>query len=424
MIKLAASPLYEFIGIGNDDRLWYSMKPKKILIVDDDQIIANVYTNRFRLDGYEAESVGDGESAVQILNTAPPDVVILDLALPGMSGVQVLEHIRSRPETQALPVIVLSNQYLPSMVQAAWKAGATKCLAKAHCTPLDMAEIVRKALGGETRQPEPAPAADAALTPASAPARQAAREPAPRSDVDLQIKLVESFHANAPKTLATLRSRHQSIAKSENPKGQLGDLHELERQTRFLADSAGLVGYRKIAQIASALEALLKELHSRPTEITSSTIRTIAQALDTLAALVSRAGTPQTEVSASHLILVVDDEKGSRDNIFAALKKVGLRAVGLDNSNLALRVLNQNAFDLLFLDMDMPEISGTEVCDRLRKTDINRVTPVVFVAPNVELETRARSAKAGGNDLIAKPFLLLELALKALTWLSRNEGKS
>ena len=74
--------------------------------------------------------------------------------------------------------------------------------------------------------------------------------------------------------------------------------------------------------------------------------------------------------------------------------------------------LNQNAFDLIFLDMEMPEISGTEVCDRLRKTDVNRTSPVVFVAPNVELETRARSAKAGGNDLIAKPFLLLELALK------------
>jgi CheY-like chemotaxis protein len=399
------------------------MKATKILIVDDDQIIANVYTNRFRLDGYEAEAVSDGERALQILNTAPPDVVILDLALPGMSGVQVLEHIRSRPETQALPVIVLSNQYLPSMVQAAWKAGATKCLAKAHCTPMDMAEVVRKLLGGETLE-ESKENADQPASATSASTTPVVHAPAPRSDVDLQIKLAESFQFNAPKTLANLRSRHQSIAKSENPKAQLGDLRELERHTRFLADSAGLVGYRRIAQIASALEALLKEMNSRPDAITNSTIRTVAQALDILAALVGRSANLQSEGPSSYLILVVDDEKASRDTIFAALKKVGLRAVGLDNSNLALRVLNQNAFDLIFLDMEMPEISGTEVCDRLRKTDVNRTSPVVFVAPNVELETRARSAKAGGNDLIAKPFLLLELALKALTWLSRNEGKS
>src|SRR5205814_10565975 len=69
---------------------------------------------------------------------------ILDLALPGMSGVEVIERMRSLPETRAVPVIVLSNNFLPGMVQAAWKAGATKCLSKADSTPRQMAEIVRK----------------------------------------------------------------------------------------------------------------------------------------------------------------------------------------------------------------------------------------------------------------------------------------
>jgi CheY-like chemotaxis protein len=400
------------------------MKPKKILIVDDDQIIANIYTNKFRIDGYEAEAVGDGETAVEILSRAPPDLVILDLALPGMSGVEVLKHIRSRPETAALPVIVLSNNYLTSMVQDAWKAGATKCLAKAHSTPLQMAEIVSKTLGGETRQPGPAPAAEPGAAAAPAPTTQAGSEPAARSDVDLQIKLAESFRANTPKTLATMRSRHQAFARSENPKARLEELHELKRQTRFLADSAGLVGYHSIAQIASALEALLKELLSRPEEITGSTIRTIAQAVDALAALAGRSGNPQAEAPSSHLILVVEDERDARENIFSALKKAGLRGVGLDKASLALRVLEQNAFDLIFLNLEMPDISGTEVCDRLRKTDVNRTTPVVFVAANADFENRARSAKSGGNDLIAKPFLPLELALKALTWLSRNEGNT
>jgi CheY-like chemotaxis protein len=400
------------------------MKPRKVLIVDDDLIVANVYTNRFRLDGYEAEAVGDGETAVEMLSKAPPDVVILDLALPGMSGVEVLKYIRSRPETASLPVIVLSNNYLPAMVQDAWKAGATKCIAKAHSTPLQMAEIVQKTLRGEAPESEPAPAAEPGAATAPAPTARTGGEPAARSDVDFQIKLFETFLANAPKTLATMRSRHQAFSRVEDPKARLQELHELKRQTRFLADSAGLVGYRKIAQIASAMEALLKELHSRPTEITGSTIRTIAQALDVLAALVSRTGNPQAEVPSSHLILVVDDGRDSRENIFSALGKAGLRAVGLDKSSLAMRLLEQNAFDLIFLDMELPEISGTEVCDRLRRTDINRATPVVFVAANADFENRARSARSGGNDLIAKPFLPLELALKALTWLSRNEGRT
>jgi CheY-like chemotaxis protein len=400
------------------------MKPKKILIVDDDQIIARVYTHRFRLDGYEAEAVSDGETAVEMLSKAPPDVVILDIELPGMNGVELLKRIRSRPETATLPVIVLSNNYLPSMVQMvqdAWKAGATKCLAKVHCTPLQMAEVVRKTLEGRTQPSEPAPAEPGT---AAAPALKIRidRKPAAQSEVAFQIKLVGSFLANAPKTLAIMRSRHQAFARSENPKAQLKELHELKLQARFLADSAGLVGFHSIAQIASVLEALLKELHSRPEAINSSTIRTVAQALDALASLTSRTGNPQAEVPNSYLILVVDDERDSRENIFSALRKAGLRAVGLDKSSLALQVLEQNAFDLILLDMEMPEISGTEVCDRLRRTDVNRATPVVFVAANADIENRTRSATSGGNDLIAKPFLPLELALKVLTWLRKNEG--
>ena len=183
------------------------------------------------------------------------------------------------------------------------------------------------------------------------------------------------------------------------------------------------MGHRKIAQIASVQEALLEELRVRPQDVSSSAIP-IAQGLDVLAALVSRAASPQGELPDMPLILVVEDETASSANIFYALARAGLRGVGLDDSNLALRLLEQNAFDLIFLDMDMPGISGTEICERLRKTEINGTTPVIFIAANADFENRARSAKSGGSDLICKPFLLLELALKALTWLSRDEGKS
>ena len=398
------------------------MMPKKILIVDDDQFIANTYSNKLRIEGFETESVGDGESAVEILGQTPPDLVILDLMLPGMNGVEVLKRIRARPETATLPVIILSNNYLTSIVQEAWKAGATKYIAKSHSTPRQMAEIVSKLLADEPLPTAESPAAEPGTAADPTLAIQAGGEPVAKSDVAFQIKLVESFLANAPKTLAAMRSRHQAFARSENPKAQLEELDELKQQARHLADSAGLVGYHTIGQIASALEALLKELHSRPDNITASTIRTIAQAVDALAALVGRAGKPQAEAPNSHLILVVEHERNVREKIFAALKEAGLRGLGLDKSSLAMPVLEQNAFDLIFLDMEMPEISGSEVCNQIRKTDTNRATPVVFVAPNADLENRARSAKSGGNDLIAKPFLPLELALKALTWLSKNKG--
>ena len=122
------------------------MNAKRILIVDDDQVIANIYQNKFQIEGYQVELAGDGDSALEMLRKGPVDLVLLDLSLPGMDGVELLKRIRSRPETQALPVIVFSNAYLASLMQAALKAGATKCLAKAGCTPRDVLEVVRKVL--------------------------------------------------------------------------------------------------------------------------------------------------------------------------------------------------------------------------------------------------------------------------------------
>jgi CheY-like chemotaxis protein len=98
--------------------------------------------------------------------------------------------------------------------------------------------------------------------------------------------------------------------------------------------------------------------------------------------------------------------------------------VSLDDSTLALQVLEQNHFDLVFLDVEMPKPNGIEVCERLRKMPTNSATPVVFVTAHSDFGSRARSSSSGGNDFIAKPFLSLELAVKTLTWLFKEDGQS
>jgi CheY-like chemotaxis protein len=398
------------------------MNAKRILIVDDDQVIANIYLNIFRMEGYEAEQAGDGESAIEMLLKTHPDLVLLDLSLPGMSGVDLLKRIRSRPETQALPVIVFSNAYQASLMQAAWKAGTTRCLTKANCKPREMLEIVGKVFTAIEAAKSAGAARDAAQPAVPLPAPNAAgasASPAP-GDMEFQIKMVEEFLGKGPATIAALRHRHQAFVKHGLKELQVAELYELYRQVRSLSSTAGLIGFRSIAQMAGALEALLQELHTKPAHITISTVRTTSQAVDTLASWVAHARNPQAEVPASPMILVVDDESISREIISSALKRAGLRALLLDNSALALQVLEQNRFDLIFLDVEMPKPDGIEVCERLRKMSSNRTTPVVFVTANSDFGSRARSSMSGGNDFIAKPFLLLELAVKALTWLFKS----
>ena len=120
---------------------------KKILIVEDDQIVANIYRNKFTVEGFQVEVALDGATGLELVRSFRPDAVILDLVLPKMSGVELMKSIRAEPDCQHLPVIVFSNTYLSNMVQEAWKAGATKCLSKANCTPKQVIEVVRSVCG-------------------------------------------------------------------------------------------------------------------------------------------------------------------------------------------------------------------------------------------------------------------------------------
>ena len=74
----------------------------------------------------------------------------------------------------------------------------------------------------------------------------------------------------------------------------------------------------------------------------------------------------------------------------------------------------------MFLDVDMPGMSGFELCTKLRDLPGYKQTPVVFVTSLTDFESRTNSTMSGGNDFIAKPFLFMELAVKALIYVFRS----
>lgn len=116
---------------------------KKILIVEDDQLVANIYRNKLSRDGFQVRIAADGQAGLALIHSFQPDAVILDLMLPKMTGVDLTKTIRAEPRLKQLPVIILSNAYRTSMMQQARKAGASKCLSKADCTPKQVIEVVR-----------------------------------------------------------------------------------------------------------------------------------------------------------------------------------------------------------------------------------------------------------------------------------------
>src|ERR1051325_6655542 len=117
---------------------------KKMLIIEDDKIVGNIYRHRFQVEGYQVALASDGEAGLAAVKSLKPDLVILDLMLPKLNGVEVLKQLRADEATRTLPVIVLSNAYLSSIVQEAWKAGANHCMIKASCTPKQLIEVVQR----------------------------------------------------------------------------------------------------------------------------------------------------------------------------------------------------------------------------------------------------------------------------------------
>jgi DNA-binding response OmpR family regulator len=115
----------------------------------------------------------------------------------------------------------------------------------------------------------------------------------------------------------------------------------------------------------------------------------------------------------------VDDEAISRRAVTYALERAKMKPIAVDNSEAAFNLVIENKFDLIFLDVDMPGMNGFELCSKLRMLPGHKTTPVVFVTSLNDLESRASSTMSGGNDFIAKPFLFLELAVKALMYVLR-----
>ena len=184
---------------------------KKILIVEDNQIVANVYRNKFAVEGYETEVALDGESGLQLMRKFKPDLMLLDLMLPQMSGVDVIKSVRNEADFAKLPIIVFSNTYLTNLIQDAWKAGANKCLSKASCSPKDILEIVRTTIGdsyvrtGETTIEKKKPDV-AGSTPPPAAAAGAADAKAQAGDVRTE------FIEGLPATLSA-RSEERRVGK-------------------------------------------------------------------------------------------------------------------------------------------------------------------------------------------------------------------
>lgn len=124
---------------------------KIVLLVDDDPLIVRMYQRKLSQDGYEIDTAFNGEEALGKVKKRKPDVILLDVMMPKMNGVEVLKALKGDEETKLIPVIILTNLGDKSEdVENAKKLGALDYLVKSQITLKDLSERVKKAIESAT----------------------------------------------------------------------------------------------------------------------------------------------------------------------------------------------------------------------------------------------------------------------------------
>lgn len=128
---------------------------KKILLVEDEDFIRELYTRQLTKAGFTVKSAIDGQSGLETLKNETFDLLLLDIMLPGMNGLQLLREFKTNNPTSPMITILLTNLGQEAVIKEGFELGAQAYLIKASYTPDQVVSEVKNALFGG--QPAPAP---------------------------------------------------------------------------------------------------------------------------------------------------------------------------------------------------------------------------------------------------------------------------
>ena len=113
--------------------------PKKIIIVEDQPDVADLLEEMLSMDGYQMSKIHSSTGALGVIRAEMPDVVLLDIMMPDVSGLEVLRFMQREPGLQQIPVVIVSAKTLPADIRTGLDAGATAYLTK----PVDVNKLRR-----------------------------------------------------------------------------------------------------------------------------------------------------------------------------------------------------------------------------------------------------------------------------------------
>jgi DNA-binding response OmpR family regulator len=119
---------------------------QNILVVEDDKFLRELISRKLREEGFKVLEATDGEQGIKKIKEEKPDLVLLDLILPGIDGFEVLSKTKEDPDLAAIPIIILSNLGQKEEIEKGFKLGAVDYLVKAHFTPQEIIDKIKNIL--------------------------------------------------------------------------------------------------------------------------------------------------------------------------------------------------------------------------------------------------------------------------------------
>jgi DNA-binding response OmpR family regulator len=362
---------------------------KRVLLVAEDQLVANYHRVRLEALGATVDSARSMDAAKRYAKDRNPDITLVDPIMIGSSPIEAVQNLRGILGQN--PIWVISR--LPvAVARAISKAGADYVPGMASSGDNDIFVMVAEGLGLPSFDPV---AADAEY-----------------------VAWVHSVAEAAPETINGLRVTLHDFIK--DPRNGLG-LFEIFRLIHHVSHRVTMLNLMALSRMTTSMENLVYDLYAMPEQINPSVVRTLSQAIDFLVLLLEEDTLQKLKDPAAADVFVVDDEPAARQMISAAMKLVQLKITCADDPEMALSVLSDNQFDLIFLDINMPQGSGFDLCTKVRQLEDHRKTPIVFLTGMNTFQNRAQGSLSGGNDFIGKPFNLLELGVKALMWIFKGQ---
>ncbi len=410
--------------------------PIKVLAVDDEPLCRRALQFALHKASLGADLAEGGEQAIQLAEHFSYDVVLMDIQMSGIDGLAACRRILQTQRNSDVPVIfvtvqtdfdtrtktrleggvdIMAKPYLIleltvkavtfAMRKRLQVAGRSRSESLVSKTTTSVVQVFAKDLPVLLRETSVAP-------------QDVATEPAAPSTVQAleHCELDGDFFMEAPKYLAATQRIIDEIGRETDATDVRSRMGEVYLRIHKVATRAALLKLVVTGQIISKLEALVKRLYNNPKAITVSTIHTVSSALK----LLNRICVPNLERRlADHPpvhILVAEDEALARRAIVGALQLAFEKPDSTDDGAKALLLAAEIPYDVIFTDVQMPEMDGFAFCKELRARGPNQNTPVVFITGFNNIEAQAQALESGGNDFIGKPFLPIEIAVKAMTF--------